>query len=196
MDPERLKQLIGDVLSEYDGQLPRTPRSMEACLRHFAINLEYAIAPQETGLRRRIYGQIMTFRVECPSCGAIIWTRKHKTRVYNPRWQTVQCPQLKCRRRYTIGLILWPQRKGPQLHLPPSDTIPPIRVLPEIEYRRKSRAQREAEAIAVREEAKAILAEEVKERGEPVNILEDQPLVSVDVADSAWDDGNDDPWPR
>jgi hypothetical protein len=194
MDPDRLKQLIGDVLSEYEGQLPRTNRSFAACLKHFAISLERAIAPQDTGLRRRLYGQVIHFRVECPACGGIIWTRKHFTRVYNPKWQLARCPQAGCHRVYTVGLVLWPQRLGPQRDVPPSDAIPPVRLLPYIDDTRKSAKVREAEAIAVREEAKAILASETKAQGDAVNIVEDQPLLSTELI--AWDDGNDDPWPR
>jgi hypothetical protein len=195
MDPDRLNQLVGDVLADAESDWPKTRHKLERVLKRFAAEIEQAIAPQQTGARRRIYGQVTAFRVECPACGAIILTHSLKRETYDPKWQRARCPNFRCDHRWVVGLILWPMRFGQKVvHVAPSDTIPPLRTLPHLKTRQSRKALDDAAAM-IREDAKAILAETEKYPGDPVNVLEDNPLLASELA-AQWDDGNEDPWPR
>jgi transposase-like protein len=126
---------------------------VEALLDQFAKDLEQETAPMSTGEVRLQYGQVLTFRTECPHCGRLIYPPRHGT--YNRHTQRVLCPDPQCRRQFVIGLILWPLRPGSHYtYQRPRDTKATLRHMAQL-----------------RDPFRARVPEIAKKGGDAVNVL-------------------------
>lgn len=130
----------------------------------------------------RWFARPTAFDCECPHCGRLftVGYRKADNALWDEASSTLYCQRkehIGCGRRFLIGLIVWPMRRGKQLKGRPVDQRPTTE-----------------QALALRKKAQGVFGPGPRRRTEPLNQVEpeiEEPWETDEIGARDDDNGED-----